>query len=92
MPTLVRVFSGIAGVALISVSAFFLWVISFLVSSEVMPAVRDGSFNVETSTMILNIVWEGNQIYILLAAYLLLAGACMYGAIRFFRRAVSRQH
>ena len=90
MSVLKRLSMGLAGVALFFISAFFLWVISYIVSSEIMPALRNGSLNVESETMILNIVWEGNEIYILLAAYLLLAAACGYGAYRLIRNAVRK--
>ncbi|MDJ0908401.1 MAG: hypothetical protein QNI99_04380 [Woeseiaceae bacterium] len=78
---------GISGIALLLVSVFFIWVINYLISSEVMPAVRNGSLNVETNTMILNIVWEGNEIYILLATYALAAIAAAYGSVRLLKTA-----
>ena len=79
---------GISGIALLLVSAFFIWVIRYIVASEIMPAVRNGSLNVETNTMILNIVWEGNEIYVLLAAYALAAIAFAYGSIRLLKKAI----
>lgn len=78
----------LAGVALISMSLFFVVIIVYLVSSEVLPAVEQGSLNVESSTMILNILWEGNEIYVLLAAYALLAGLFGWGAIQTVRKAL----
>lgn len=39
--------------------------------------------------MVLNILWEGNEVYVLLAAYILLAGGCAYGAVLLLR--VARQ-
>lgn len=86
-----RFFYGIGSLALVAVCAFFVVIIAYLVSSEVSPALQQGSLNVETSTMILNRVWEGNQIYILLAAYLLLACASAYGAIRFGARVIGNK-
>jgi hypothetical protein len=44
-------------------------VIVSLVQSEVMPALAAGSFKIQTSSMILNRVWEGNELYWLLAAH-----------------------
>ena len=84
-----RILTGAAGVTLFFVSAFFFWVISYLVSSEVMPAIRNGGLNVETDTMILNIVWEGNEIYILLAAYSLAAAALAYGSLRLLKKTIA---
>jgi hypothetical protein len=44
-------------------------VIVHLVRSEVLPALAAGSFNIQTNSMILNRVWEGNELYWLLAAH-----------------------
>jgi hypothetical protein len=40
--------------------------------------------------MILNRVWEGNEIYVLLTTYILLACVFAYGAIRIIKKAISR--
>ena len=84
-----RLLPALLGAALLSVSVFFAWVSSYVVSTEVMPAIRDGSFNVETSTMILNIVWEGNQIYLLLSAYVFVGIVSGVGAFRSLKKAMS---
>jgi hypothetical protein len=44
-------------------------VIVSLVQSEVLPALAAGSFDIQTNSMILNRVWEGNELYWLLAAH-----------------------
>ena len=44
-------------------------VIVSLLQSEVIPALGAGSFNIQTSSLILNRVWEGNELYWLLAAH-----------------------
>lgn len=85
-----KLLNGIVGIVLFSASVFLVAIVAYLVSSEVSPTIRKGSFNVETSTMILNRVWEGNEIYVLLAMYILLACACAYGAIRIVKKAISR--
>ena len=82
-----RVLYGIAGIVLALACAFFVWVSTYVFSTEVMPSIRKGSLNVETNSMILNILWEGNEIYILLTGYTLLAVGFAYGAIRVFRKA-----
>ena len=82
---------GAVATVLLSLCASFGFFAFYIARSEVLPAVRRGSLNVETSTMVLNILWEGNEIYVLLAAYLLLAGAFAYGAIRLFRAALGQQ-
>ncbi len=85
-----KLLNGIFGIVLLSISVFFVAVVAYLVSSEVSPAIKKGSLNVETSTMILNRVWDGNEIYILLATYILLACAFAYGAIRIVKKAINR--
>lgn len=44
-------------------------IIVSLVQSEVLPAFSAGSFNIQTNSRILNRVWEGNQLYWLIAAH-----------------------
>lgn len=78
-------------IILFSVSVFFVAIAAYLFSSEVLPALKNGSFNVETHSIILNVLWEGNEIYVVLAAYTLLAGGFAYGAIGVFMKAVSRR-
>ena len=85
-----KLLPGAFGIALLSVSAFFVAVIASLVSTEVMPAIENGSLDVETSTRVLNILWEGNEIYALLAAYALLAVGFAYAGIRAFRTAIRK--
>lgn len=81
----------IASIVLLSASVSLGTVVVYLFSSEVLPAIKNGSFNVETSSMILNIVWEGNEIYVLLAAYALFAGGLAYGAFRVFMKVIRRR-
>jgi hypothetical protein len=85
---LTKLFYIISSIVLIAVSVFFVAITAYLFSTEVLPAIKNGSINVETSSMILNILWEGNEIYVVLAAYTLLAGGFAYGAIRVFLKAV----
>jgi hypothetical protein len=85
-----KLLNGIVGIVFLSISVFFVVIVAYLVSSEVSPAIKNGSLNVETSTMILNRVWEGNEIYILLATYTLLASSFAYGAIRTVKKAINR--
>ena len=82
---------GTVGIVLLSLCAAFGYFAFHIARSDVLPAVRSGSLDVETSSMVLNVLWEGNEIYVLLAAYLLLAGTSAYGAIRIFGAAKARQ-
>ena len=81
-----KIAASFLAILLAALGLFFLWVIAYLGSSEVMPALRQGSLNVETSTMILNRTWDGNEIYLILFAYLLLAVALVYGAYKVLRK------
>lgn len=60
-----------------------------LARSEVLPALTAGSFRIQTSSMILGRVWNGNELYWLLAGYgalvLILAVACVRTARVAFR-------
>ena len=85
-----KLLNGFVGIALFFISVLFVAIVVFLISSEVSPAIKKGSLNVETSTMILNRVWEGNEIYVLLTMYVCLACASAYGAIRNVKKAVRR--
>lgn len=85
-----RLVNGVFALILFSLSAFLIGIIAYLVSSEVMPAIEQGTLSVQTSTMVLNRVWEGNEICVLLAAYTLTAIAFGYGGIRFTRKAIGR--
>lgn len=80
--------SGVLCLLLLLTGLFFAVIIGSLVASEVMPAVAQGSLDVETNTMILNRVWRGNEIYVLLAAYGLVGTMCLYGSLRIGTRTV----
>jgi hypothetical protein len=64
-----RVLAAVVSIVLLAWIAFHVMVIAHLVQSEVMPALAAGSFNIQTSSRILNRVWEGNELYWLLAAH-----------------------
>jgi hypothetical protein len=64
-----RALAAFASIGLLAWMAFHAMVIASLVQSEVIPALAAGSFNIQTNSMILNRVWEGNELYWLLAAH-----------------------
>jgi hypothetical protein len=64
-----RVLAAVASIALLAWMAFHAWVIVGLVRAEVIPALEAGSLNIRTNSMILNRVWEGNELYWLIAAH-----------------------
>ena len=80
-----RVIRILGGIVLLAAAAFFAIIVGWLIKLEVWPAIQQGSLNVESSTMILNILWVGNELYVLLAAYILLAAGLTYAAIRLRR-------
>ena len=64
-----RFLAALASIVLPAWIAFHASVIVHLVRAEVIPALAAGSFNIQTNSMILNRVWEGNELYWLLAAH-----------------------
>ena len=62
-----RVLAAFASIVLLAWIAFHAMVIVSLVQSEVIPALAAGSFNIQTSSMILNRVWEGNELLLALS-------------------------
>lgn len=69
MKAVKRALAALLSVALIAWLSFHAWVIVHLVQTEVMPALDAGSFDIQTSSRILNILWEGNELYWLIAAH-----------------------
>jgi hypothetical protein len=67
-----RVFAAFVSIILLAWIGFHIFVIVILVRSEVVPALAAGSFNIQTSSMILNRVWVGNELYWLLGAHAIL--------------------
>ena len=64
-----RLLAAVVSIVFLAWIAFHVMVIASLVQSEVVPALAAGSFNIQTNSMILNRVWEGNELYWLLAAH-----------------------
>jgi len=64
-----RVLAAVVSVALLAWLSFHVWVIGLLVRAEVMPALAAGSLDIQTNSMILNRLWEGNELYWLIAAH-----------------------
>lgn len=49
--------------------ALFAWFTAIIVNNEVLPALKTGTLNIDTSSMILNRTWDGNEIYIIIGLY-----------------------
>ena len=64
-----RFLASFLAILVLAWMAFHVWVISLLVESEVVPALEAGSFQIQTNSRILNILWEGNELYWLIAAH-----------------------
>ena len=86
-----KLLNGLVGVLLLSARVFFVAIVVFIVSSDVLPTIKNGSLNVETNSIILNRTWEGNEINLVLMAYTLLACAFAYGAIRALKNLASKR-
>ena len=82
-----RILLGLLGLVLLAICTFFLAIIWYLVSVEVLLAIEQGSLSIQTNSMILNILWEGNEFYIVLGFYFLLACVSGYGAFKASKRA-----
>ena len=54
---------------LILIGLLFAYFTVVVFSVEVLPALREGTVAVTTSARILNRLWEGNEIYVLLLGY-----------------------
>jgi len=64
---------------------FFIWIV---VSDEILPGLRSGSLAVETSSTILNRVWVGNEIYLLLLFYAAVAAGFIASGTFLVRKAL----
>ena len=77
-------------ISLLLLCLFFVFFAGYQVKSEVLPAIANGTFAIDTETIVLNHVWKGNEIYVLIAAYALLAIVFAYGGIRLAKSLISR--
>jgi hypothetical protein len=66
---------------------FFIWIV---VSAEILPGLRNGSLAVTTSSTILNHVWVGSEIYVLLAIYAAVAAGFVASGIILVRKTLRR--
>ena len=73
-----RLLAAVVSIALLAWLGFHVWVIAHLVQAEVMPALAAGSLDIRTNSIILNRVWEGNELYWLIAAHATLAVILAY--------------
>ena len=81
-----RIGRVVSSIALFLLSLFLVYVVFYIVRTDVLPALQSGTLSIETSTMILNRVWDGNELYLLLSAYVVLACGFAYGGVRLLRR------
>lgn len=64
----------------------FAWFTTIVVSAEVIPAVREGTLDVETTSMILNRHWVGNEIYLIISFYAVCSTIFGYTAFRLAKK------
>lgn len=77
-------------IVFVACGASFLYFTYVVASDTVFPAVADGTLSVGSDSMVLNVLWEGNEIYLLLSIYLAAAVAFLTAGIGMARRAVRR--
>ncbi len=75
----------ISSIPLFLLSIFLFYAIGYIFRSEVLPTLQSGTLSIATSTMILNRVWDGNELYVLLSAYAALACGFAYAGFRLIR-------
>ena len=85
-----RLVCGVSGLLLLLLCVFFGVITLYVARTEVWPSIQAGSLDVDTDTMILNVLWEGNEIYLLLFFYLVLTVGFAFGAYRLLVAAVGR--
>ena len=68
----------------------FIYFAMQIVFDEILPVLSNGTLSVETRSTILNRVWVGNEIYLLLLIYLLVAITLISGGTRLFRNALDQ--
>lgn len=83
-----RVLAGFAALLLAAAGLAIAMGIVWIVRNEVAPAIAAGSFSVETDTMILNRVWHGNEIYMILGSYVVLVPVLVFSTFRLARKAL----
>lgn len=76
---------------LIGVGLFLLYSSLGIVRDELLPVMHKGRLTVTTSSTILNRTWQGNEIYLLLLGYIVVAGASLYGGYRMVRASERRR-
>jgi hypothetical protein len=82
-----RILAMAASLLLLAVCAAIAMGVVSIVGSEIAPAVAAGSLSVATDTMILNHVWRGNEVYVILGIYVVLVPVLAFFAFRMARKA-----
>ena len=79
-----RFYLGLS-LTLISGTTFLMFTVLVLLH-EVLPRMIESSLNVAGTTMVLNQVWEGNEIYLVVVLYATLSGFFFTCSRLFYRR------
>lgn len=77
---------------LLFVGLLFVYFIYVVITDEILPALDDGSLTVSTSSTILNRVWVGNEIYLLLMIYAGVAAGLITTGCILVRNALRRRN
>lgn len=79
-----------SAIALWTAGLVFVYFAMQIAFDEILPVLSNGTLSVETSSTILNRVWVGNEIYLLLLIYLLVAITLISGGTGLFRNALDQ--
>jgi hypothetical protein len=81
----------VSSLILFVIGLFFVFFIWIVVSDEILPVLENGSLTVQTSSTILNHVWVGNEIYLLLTIYAAVAAAFISSGTVLVRKALRQE-
>lgn len=80
----------ISSIVFLVVGMLFVFFTGVVFFQEIITNLRAGTITVEASSMILNHVWVGNRIYVLVTIYLAVAAGLITGGITLLRRTLRR--
>jgi hypothetical protein len=76
---------------LVACGASFVFFTYLIASDTVLPALARGTLSVDTDSMVLNVLWQGNEIYFLIAIYLTAAATFIAAGVLLAKRAIRRR-
>ena len=67
---------------MILLGAFLIYAASYVIADEIWPQVRESGWSLAGTSMILNHKWKGNELYVLVGAYIVLGSGLVIGGVR----------